>query len=948
VCLSSLFFLYREPSAGEPWEEEEEEEEKSAAVMKQMVGWWQARAYPDPTYINDKWWAAWQHEQAMRADDLQSRGNSSSQARNYGSWSSIGPNNGPGGRIISLAVKPSDPNTIFAGSASGGIWKSTNGAASWTYVPTNLPVLGVSTILIDPADNEVMYAGTGEVYRVDTSNFGYNVWKARGTYGIGVIKSTDGGVTWRQVLTKSSSLLFGVQKLHFDPTNHLVVYAACTDGLYRSVDSGANWTNIAPGKLYVSDVVINATNTNQVMLAVGNLTNSVKGIYRSTNAQNASPTWTKLTTGLPAATAYQGFTRFAYQGGNNVVASFTNGSGSELRRTTNFGTGWTTLTGSGFASYQYWCTNLVGVFPTRPDSLVLGGVNVYRYRVSSQTLTSINNSGIHADHHDVAFHPTDPNTFYVANDGGVWKTTNGGGSFVESNTGLGATQFYASFGVSTTTANLYVGGLQDNGVWQYSGGSWNKRLGGDGGPSMWVAGTNTVFASLDAREVYRSTNNGSSFSRVTTGTVWRSSADSRTGFMAPIAVAPNGTTVYAGSDNLHVNNSTGASGSWSQDNYSGATNYIDAIHKTAIALAVAPSNSNRVYVSTSSFAQYDNDVDDLYINQPPSVRRTSNGSTGGTPWTTITAGLPNRFIMDFAISPTQPDSVWVAVGGYGSSHIFVSGNGGGTWVDRGAGLPDVPFNAILIDKNNRNYLYAGSDMGVYVSNNYGVTWFAFSGGLPDATQVFDLQLTADNRLLAATHGKGAWITNLATTAALPVNLLEFSGKNKGLRNELKWRVSEEKNLAKYELERKIDNGNFSVVATVNSRNSSIETSYTHTDDISNTSGSNYYYRVRMVDRDGSDRYSNVIVLKVTRPGGMEILGNPVTAGSSIRLTLTNPQHVVFKLFDIKGQLIRMSTVQASAGSSSYPFSMFGVLPAGNYTIQAIAGQERYTKRVIVK
>ncbi|MBK6937018.1 MAG: hypothetical protein IPH18_09170 [Chitinophagaceae bacterium] len=157
--------------------------------------------------------------------------------------------------------------------------------------------MGVSSIIVDPANSNVIYAGTGEVYRVDSSNIGFNVWKCRGTYGIGIIKSTDGGTTWTQVMTKTTSQLFAIQMLKFDPTNSNTIYACATDGLYRSTNNGTSWSQIL-SKIYVSDVAINPTNTNQIVVGVGNMVNADKGIYRTTNGSNASPAWSKIAGGF--------------------------------------------------------------------------------------------------------------------------------------------------------------------------------------------------------------------------------------------------------------------------------------------------------------------------------------------------------------------------------------------------------------------------------------------------------------------------------------------------------------------------------------------------------------------------------------------------------------------------------------------------------------------------
>lgn len=932
-------------------EEEDVKKIPQSGAARQLETWWWARAYPDPTYINDKWWDAWEHEKVLRA----SQKNYGAAARVVGgNWSTIGPNHsaGPGGRMLSIAINPVKTSTLFAGSASGGIWKSYNSGGSWTYVPTDLPLLGVSSIIINPSDTNVIYAGTGEVYRTVNGNMGYSVWKCRGTYGIGVIKSTDGGVTWSQVLNKSMSDLFGVQKLKFHPSNSNTIYACATDGLYRSTDGGANWTNIAPGKTYVSDVVINTGDDKEILIAVGNMTDAGKGVYRTTNGNSTSPTWTKVSTGLP--TSFGGFGRFGYLSGETVYVTQSDLSATrELYRSTNFGESWSSLSNSAFTDIQYWFTNAIAVRPGEVGTVILGGVNLYRWTAGTGTSGSRTTIGgsVHSDFHDIQYDPSNNSTFYVACDGGIYKTTNNGSNFTKCNNGLGATQFYASFGVSTQTPNLFLGGLQDNGAWRYNNGVWTEMtwMGGDGTTCAIKPGDDaTMIASRDARGLYRSTNGGSTGGNV--ARYWGFNADSRTGFVAPLTFCPsNPNRVYCATDVLHVSNSSGAKDTWSGEAYGGGTpptspnNYIEQRHKTAIALAVSYQDQNKIYASTSPFAQYDNDNHNVYYNPPPNLLKTTNGST---PFTSIKNNLPDRFVMDIAISPTNDDSVMVVLGGFGTSHVWVTGNGGSTWTDVGAGLPDVPFNAIVFDPDNTNIVYVGSDMGVYVSPNRGGTWLSFSNGMNDVTQIFDLQITADKKLLAATHGKGAWLSELADFGSLPVNILEFRGKRNNDYNELIWKVSDERNVSHYELERRVDNGNFVKVADITARNLNGDHTYTYNDNISNVAGRNFYYRLKVVDIDGSVEYSGVVLLKVHRPGKFEILGNPITANSSMRLTLTSPQTVTFRLFDMKGRLIKVNKVSASAGANVYSFNMFGMLATGQYVVEAITPNERFTKRIV--
>lgn len=731
-----------------------EEYEKESGPDRQLMSLWWQRAYPDPGNINEKFYNGWLQAKAMQDAELYRQQDINGFR---GNWMGIGPSQNIGGRILCLAIDPRNGNNLFAGSASGGIWRSSTGGTgttAWRPIQTGFPLLGVSSIIIDPANSNIIYAGTGEVYRADTSNIGFNVWKARGTYGIGIIKSIDNGNSWTQVFNKSMSGLFGVQMLKFDPLNSNIVYACTTDGLYRSLNAGSSWTCIL-NKIYVTDVAIHPTNTNQLVVAVGNLQNTDKGIYRSTDG---GATWTKITAGLPAS--IEGFIRLdnVSASPNVIVASIGRSAGTsqnELYRSTDFGVTWSVLSNSNHCQYQFWFAHDVALNPSDANHLMMGGVPLYSFRLPSSR-TSI--GGVHADIHDIEFDPSNNNNVYVACDGGVYKSVNGGTSFSMINGGLQAVQFYASLAVSPGNPNIIIGGLQDNGVVRYNGSGWTSVAGGDGGPCVFhPTNSSTVFASNDARRLMRSTNGGTSFPSEVLSS-WAFAADSRTGFMAPVAISrSNPSIVYVASDNLHKSTSGGTAGSWTGNSYTSATNYIEARNKTAIALAVSPVNANKLYVSTSPFAQYDNDVNNLYVNMPPNILKTING---GLSFTSIKNTLPDRFVMDFAISPSNDDSVWIVLGGFGTSHVYVSGNGGATWTNRGVGLPDVPHNAIMIDPRDPSIIYVGNDVGVYVSSNRGLTWSDYNFGLWDATLVMDLVPTSNNKIVAATHGKGVFISDL--------------------------------------------------------------------------------------------------------------------------------------------------------------------------------------------
>jgi hypothetical protein len=911
----------------------EGEEERQSGANKQLMSWWWSRAYPDPAGINQKFYHGWLHARALRDSSyLQREQKQAAPALFGGNWTSIGPSQNIGGRILCIAIDPQNNNRLFAGSASGGIWRSVTAGAgtnAWQPVHTGFPLLGVSSIIINPSNSNIIYAGTGEVYRADTSNIGFNVWKARGTYGIGILKSVNGGTTWTQVFNRTMPSLFGVQMLKFDPANSNIVYACTTDGLYRSTDAGANWNKILD-KIYVSDLAIHPANSNLMVAAVGNLQNADKGIYRSVNG---GANWTKIASGLPAA--FDGFTRLdnVSASPDMIIASIGRSAGTsqnELYRSNDFGQTWTVLSNSNHCQYQFWFAHDVAINPANTSQLIMGGVPLYNFTMPS-TRSSI--GGVHADIHDIEFDPVNNNNVYVTCDGGIYKSTNSGSSFSMINGGLHAVQFYASLAVSPANPNIIIGGLQDNGVVRYNGAGWTSVAGGDGGPCAFhPTNGNIAFASNDARRVLRSTNSGTGFSEVLSS--WAFAADSRTGFMAPVAISPsNPSIMYVASDNLHKSTNGGVS--WTGNNYNSATSYIEARHKTGVALAVSPVNANKLYVSTSPFAQQDNDGIGLHINAPPNVMKSTNG---GSSFTSIKANLPDRFVMDFGISPTNDDSVWVVLGGFGTSHVYMSGNGGLSWTSRGAGLPDVPHNAILLDPRDASVIYVGNDLGVYMSPDRGLTWHDYNEGLWDATLVVDLVATT-NRLVAATHGKGVFVSDLFMVR-LAFGSVSFTGQHKGSYNQLQWTTSAEEGTHAFELERNTGQG-WQHIATVPAANIAGGSNYQYPDDVHAIQENTAMYRLKMIDRSGGHTYSDVVTLRMPRLNELVFTGrNPFINELKLSLELTRPHTVTLRLFDAAGKLVATGNQHAQRGPNPLRLGNLAHLPKGSYVLEVALPDEK--------
>jgi hypothetical protein len=963
---------------------------------KQLDNWFWQKGYPDPGNLSLKYQRARQEYLSLQAN---AAGQGSSRVLNTANWTAIGPKVF-GGRVLSLAINrlanAGGSRTIFAGSASGGIWKSYTGgigAAAWQPVVTNTPVLGVSSIVYHPTDTSILLAGTGEVYRVDTvasgpttanqvGNTGRVVWKTRGTYGIGILRSTNGGNTWTQVLATPLSGLFGVQKIRFDPTDANTVYACATDGLYKSTNAGASFAKVF-SLTHVNDIAINPDNNQELLIVNGNLDRTDKGLWRSTNGGSS---FAKLTGGgFPAANQYKGFVSLTVAGtaapytviagvGKGDVVTPNSYTENEVYRSTDFGSNWSLITNSNHTAFQAWFAHCITPYPvtggTSTTKFFAAGVNRYVLTIAGTTgtRTTIGAGGatmnsylsagqqeggstyVHADVHDIQFVPGSATEAYWATDGGVFRTTNANASpianmtFASCNGGLQIHQFYPTAAQSRTNPTLFVGGLQDNNVVRSRGTAWARVIGGDGGPCLFKPDNEAVLlGSTDARGVARSTDSGKTYGANVLAYLGSLSSpnDDRAAFMSPIAVGrANTNRWYAGSDNIHI--STDAGASFTNSGIPG-TAYIEAFRKPAIALAVSDLNANKLYASISPFSQ-NTATYGLHYSPPANIRKSTDG---GSSFTTVTGTLPDRLYTDITISPTNDDSVFVTLGGFGATHVYVTGNGGTTWSPRGSGLPDVPFNCILMDSANANILYAGCDLGVYVSPDRGANWFDYNNGFWDATYVMDLVLAPGNKLRAVTHGKGIFETDRWDGAmVLPVKLLGFSGKETSSANELSWEVTAELGLLRYEVERSFDGFHYATIGTIAARNRYAQERYGFNDARADRLRPLVYYRLKMVESDGSWHYSEVVALRTTATPGFAVLGNPFRGTLSIRYAIPAAGQVNIRLLDARGRTVYNERFRASGTEGVWLLQGLQLLPSGTYILLLETEGFRQSKQVL--
>lgn len=710
-------------------------------VFKRWENYWSTRinedgTFPSPDQIKtayDNWEIA--YNQSLNGSESLT-----------GDWVEVGPiakpNNGTGqpngnGRLNTIAFHPSNVNTFWVGAPSGGLWKTSDGGLSWTSNTDNLPTLGVSSILIDPNNTNIMYIGTGDRDAGDAP-------------GLGVYKSTDGGQTWFQSNSGMGNKVVGAMIMH--PTNSSYILAATSGGVYRTINGGSSWTLESNNSNYKDIKWKPGSST----IAYATETSSPAGFYKTTDGGD---TWTEITSGLPSnaqryvigvssddaevvyllssiSSAFQGL----YKSGDSGNSFATQSTSPNLLGYAEDGSS---------SGGQGWYDLCIEVDPTDANTVFVGGVNIWKTTNSGSTwdcvahwVGSSTAASVHADQHWMAYNPIN-NKLFVCNDGGIYATTDGGNTWPEYTSGIGVSQIYR-IGVSQNTHELVINGYQDNGTAIWDDTLFRTERGGDGMECIIDPNNdNVMYCTVYYGNIVRSTNQGYGFSGFASNGTNGITEDG--GWITPFILdQQNSDVMFIGYKNIwRTSNASASPPTFSQisNNLAGAnSSNMRQIRQSKV-------NSNRLFA----------------IRSDNKLFRTDNALAASPTWIDLTSNLPgSSTVRDIETSPFNNNIIWLIRGNF----VYKSTNGGTSWTTYSTNLPNITLNTLVADPQSIGGLYVGTDAGVYYIDNSMSAWIPFKDGLPLNSEITELEIYHPNgdwtasRIRASTYGRGLWESDL--------------------------------------------------------------------------------------------------------------------------------------------------------------------------------------------
>jgi cytochrome oxidase assembly protein ShyY1 len=742
-------------------------------------------------------------EMKMRRISMATRRTSSQIVSLSSPWTEIGPNPIPNGQVnngsplavsgrtIAIAVHPTNPNIVYVGTAQGGLYRTLDGGSTWTTMMDNALSLAIGAVAISPSSPETIYVGTGE------GNFSADSYFGVGVYRIDNASSGSPVLTGPLNRDAGNTDIFSgnaISKIVVHPTNPATIFVSATSGIggigaafqsplpsqgiYRSTNATAANPTFAKltglesgGNFPVRDMVVDPLNAD---LLVCSLVASGGGIYVSTNALAGAPTFTRrlqftgTTNDVNAELAIQ----HTIGAANPTIYAATGFGGGRVYINTDGGTVWTQQIDNNFCTPQCFYDIAIAVDPTNPAKVYLGGAPNLVFGVSTNsavtfTANATTANGLHADSHAIGVSPSSPSTIYFGSDGGIYKSTNSGTTWATlNNTTFRATQFM-SLALHPTDPNYTIGGTQDNGTNMYKpDGTWNRVDFGDGGYAA-IDQNATDVTNVTMYHTYFNQTNAMGYGRVTTTATAFDNGWTLFGCGFAGSV-PNGMTCAASAILFYAPMETGP-GNPNTLYFGSDVLYRSSNGGTSVTKVSQEPITAGVAISAIGISRQNDNVRIVGL---------ANGgifgtTTGSSTLINLDAGnvVPSGFVARAVIDPNNVNTAYITLSVFDQVSIWKTTNLNSatpTWTNAATGVPNIPVNAFVVDPVNSNNLFAGTDIGVYASSDGGASWDPFGTGLP-AVAVFDMAIHPVTHVLRiATHGRGMWQNTITNANQAPV------------------------------------------------------------------------------------------------------------------------------------------------------------------------------------